>query len=149
MHSHTDIVRLPSYRFYLTQHSAVIFIFQLDYIAFKGKLWIYLHKDAKTGKKGISKLALHFDSLEHGTEAFMQWLCSDDKMSASKNPIILKQFMDNKYTVLYDNTLNHDVIVETHDGVPFCKTCNTDDCGHVGFTILLEQKFENDGSLID
>jgi hypothetical protein len=108
-----------------------------------------LHKDAKTGKKGISKLALHFDTLEHGTEAFMQWLCSDDKMSASKNPIILKQFMDNKYTVLYDNTLNHDVIVETHDGVPFCKTCNTDDCGHVGFTILLEQKFENDGSLLD
>ena len=79
----------------------------------------------------------------------MQWLCSDDKMSASKNPIILKQFMDNKYTVLYDNTLNHDVIVETHEGVPFCKTCNADDCGHVGFTILLEQKFENDGSLLD
>ena len=106
-------------------------------------------KIAKTGNKGISKLALHFDSLEHGTEAFMQWLCSDDKMSASKNPIILKQFMDNKYTVLYDNTLNHDVIVETHDGVQFCKSCNTDDCGHVGFTILLEQKFENDGSVLD
>ena len=107
------------------------------------------HKDVKTGKKGISKLALHFDTLEQGTEAFMQWLCSDDKMSASKNPIILKQFMDNKYTVLYDNTLNHDVIVETHNGVPFCKTCNADDCGHVGFTILLEQKFENDGYLLD
>jgi hypothetical protein len=106
-------------------------------------------KIAKTGNKGISKLALHFDSLEHGTEAFMQWLCSDDKMSASRNPIILKQFVDNKYTVLYDNTLGQDVIIETHDGVPFCKTCNTDDCGHVGFTILLEQKFENDGSVLD
>ena len=108
-----------------------------------------LHKGTKTGKKGISKLALHFDTLEHGTEAFMQWLCSDDKMSASRNPIILKQFVDNKYTLLYDDTLGQDVIIETRNGVPFCKTCNTDDCGHVGFTILLEQKFENDGSVLD
>lgn len=106
-------------------------------------------KIAKTGNKGISKLALHFDTLDQGTEAFMQWLGSDDKMSASSNPIILKQFVRNKYTVLYDNTLGHDVIVETHDGVPFCKTCNTDDCGHVGFTILLGQKYENDGSILD
>jgi hypothetical protein len=52
-------------------------------------------------------------------------------------------------TVLYDNTFNHDVIVETDDGVPFCKSCNTDDRGHVGFNILLEQKFENDGSVLD
>jgi hypothetical protein len=106
-------------------------------------------KIAKTRSKGISNLALHCDSLDQGTEAFMQWLGSNDKMSASTNPIILKQFVHSKYTVLYDNTLNHDVVVETHDGVPFCKSCNTDDCGHVGFTILLEQKFENDGSVLD
>lgn len=104
---------------------------------------------AKTGSKGSSKLALPCDTLDQGTEAFMQWLSSDDKMSASSNPIILKQFVQSKYTVLYDNTLSHDVIVETNDGVPFCKSCNTDDCGHVGFTILLEQKFENDGSVLD
>jgi hypothetical protein len=79
----------------------------------------------------------------------MRWLGSDDKMSASSNPIILKQFAHSKYTILYDNTLNQDVIVETHDGVPFCKKCNTDDCGHVGFTILLEQKYENDGTILD
>ena len=70
---------------------------------------------AKTGNKGISRLALPCDTLDQGTEAFMQWLSSDDKMSTS-NPVILKQFVDSKYTVLYDNTLNHDVIVETHDG---------------------------------
>ena len=103
----------------------------------------------KTGSKGISNLALPCDTLDQGTEAFMQWLGSYDKLSASSNPISLKQFVHSKYTVLYDNTLNHDVIVETHDGVPFCKSCNTDDCGHVGFTILLEQKFENDGSVLD
>ena len=61
-------------------------------------------KIAKTGSKGISKLALHCDTLDQGIEAFMQWLSSDDKMSASSNPIILKQFVHSKYTVLYDNT---------------------------------------------
>jgi hypothetical protein len=106
-------------------------------------------KITKTGNKGISKLVRHLDTLDQGTEAFMQWLGSDDKMSASSNPIILKQFVRNRYTILYDNTLGHDVIVETHDGVPFCKSCNADDCGHVGFTILLEQKYENDGSILD
>jgi hypothetical protein len=103
----------------------------------------------KNKNRDISKLALNFDTLDQGTEAFMHWLGSDDKMSTSKNPIILKQFECNKHAVLYDNTLGKDVIVETRQGVPFCKTCNTDDCGHVGFTILLDQKYENDGSISD
>jgi hypothetical protein len=106
-------------------------------------------KIAETGNKGISKSIVHFDTLDQGTEAFMQWLWSDNKMSTSSNPIILKQFERNKCTVLYDSTLDHDVTVETHDGVPFCKSCNADDCGHVGFTILLEQKYDNDGSILD
>jgi hypothetical protein len=106
-------------------------------------------KITKTGNRGISRLVTHFDTLDQGTEAFMQWLGSDDKMSSSSNPIILKQFVHNKSTILYDNTIGHDVIVETHDGVPFCKSCNADDCGHVGFTILLEQKYENDGTILD
>jgi hypothetical protein len=103
----------------------------------------------KLQKDNPIKFALHFDSLDQGTEAFMQWLGSDDKTSASGNPIILKQYKHNKYAVLYDNTIDKDVTVETHAGIPFCKTCNTDDCGHVGFTILLDQKFENDGSILD
>jgi hypothetical protein len=109
-----------------------------------------LQKDRsdKVGKK-TNKLTLHFDTLDQGTEAFMQWLGSGDKMSTSSNPIILKQFEPNNHTVLYDNTLGHEVIIETHNGVPVCKTCNADDCGHVGFTILLEQKYENDGSILD
>lgn len=79
----------------------------------------------------------------------MQWLGSEDKTSASNNPITLRQYVPNKCTILYDNTISHDVIVETYEGVPFCKSCNTDDCGHVGFTILLEQKYENDGTILD
>jgi len=97
-----------------------------------------------------SKLMKHCDTLDQGTNAFMQWLNSEDKKSATVyNPIILKEFVNNKYTVLYDNTLGHDVIVETHDGVPWCKGCNTDDCGHVGFTVCLEQKYDNEGSVFD
>jgi hypothetical protein len=106
-------------------------------------------KITKTRNRRISKLVMHFDTLDQGAEAFMQWLGSEDKMSASSNPIILKQFVRNRYTILYDSTLGHDVIVETHDGVPFCRSCNADDCGHVGFTILLGQKYENDGTIFD
>lgn len=97
-----------------------------------------------------SKLMKHCDTLDQGTNAFMQWLNSEDKKSATVyNPITLKEFVNNKYTVLYDSTLGHDIIVETHDGVPWCKSCNTDDCGHVGFTVCLEQKYDNEGSVFD
>jgi hypothetical protein len=52
----------------------------------------------------------------------MQWLNSEDKQSTN-NPIILKEFVNNKRTILYDNTLSHDVIVETYKGVPKCQSC--------------------------
>lgn len=106
-------------------------------------------KIAKTGNQGISRLATHFDTLDQGTEAFMHWLGSEDKLFTTNNPVILKEFVKNRYTVLYDNIIDNEVIVETHDGVPRCKGCNADDCGHVGFTILLEQKYDNDGTIFD
>jgi hypothetical protein len=91
------------------------------------------------------------NTLDQGTNAFMQWLNSQDKNSTItyNNPIIVKEFVNNKYSILYDSNLGHDVIVETYDGVPRCKNCNADDCGHVGFTICLEQKYDNDGTIID
>ena len=46
----------------------------------------------------------------------MQWLSSEDKLSTN-NPIILKDFVNDKYAILYDNNLADDVIVETHDGI--------------------------------
>lgn len=95
-----------------------------------------------------SKLVLPCNSLDQGTTAFMHWLSSEEKQSTN-NPIILKEFVNNKYTILYDTDLGHDVIVETHDGVPKCRSCNADDCGHVGFTICVEQKYDNDGTLFD
>ena len=92
----------------------------------------------------------HCDTSDLGTNAFIQWLSSEDKKSATiNNPIILNEFINNKYSVLYDINLGHYVIVETHDGVPRCRTCNADDCGHVGFAICLKQKYDNDGNIFD
>lgn len=106
--------------------------------------------NTKGKKDKSSKLMKHCDTLDQGTNAFIQWLNSEDKKSSTVyNPITLKEFVNNKYTVLYDNTLGHDIIVETHDGIPWCKSCSTDDCGHVGFTVCLEQKYDNEGSVFD
>jgi hypothetical protein len=57
----------------------------------------------------------------------MQWLDSEDKQSTN-NPIILKEFVNNKRIVLYNNTLNHDVKVQTNKGVPKYHNCQSDDC---------------------
>ena len=78
----------------------------------------------------------------------MQWLGSEDKMSTTANPIILKDFVHTKYSLLYDNVAGRDIKVETQNGYQNA-SCNTDDCGHVGFVILLEQKYENDGIIFD
>jgi hypothetical protein len=93
-----------------------------------------------------SKLMLRCNSLDQGTAAFMQWLSSEDKQSTN-NPIVLKEFVNNKYAILYDNNLANDVIVQTHSGIPRCKTCHTEDCAHIGFTICVEQKYDNEGTL--
>jgi hypothetical protein len=110
------------------------------------------HNDNKVtnrGKQGVPELILHFDTLDQGTAAFMQWLSSEDKMSTTSNPIILKDFVHTRYSILHDAIAGRDIKVETQNGVPKCTSCNTDDCGHVGFVILLEQKYETDGTIFD
>jgi hypothetical protein len=106
--------------------------------------------NTKRNKVSYPELMTHCDTLDQGTNAFIQWLSSKDKKSATtNNPIILKEFVNNKYSILYDINLGHYVIVVTHDGVPRCRTCNADDCGHVGFAICLDQKYDNDGTIFD
>jgi hypothetical protein len=110
----------------------------------------------ETATSNIQRLMTRCDTLDQGTNAFMQWLsCSQDKQSSGtttslNNPIIiLKEFVSNKYSILYDNNIGKEVIVKTYNGVPRCNTCNVDDCGHVGFTICLEQKYDNEGTVFD
>ncbi len=86
------------------------------------------------------------NSLDHGTMAFMKWLCSENRNSTD-NPLIVKDFYENKYAVFYDRELVRHVLVINKDGYPFCKNCNSDDCGHVGFAICLKQHCDRNGTI--
>jgi hypothetical protein len=68
----------------------------------------------------------------------MHWLSSEHKNSALYNPITVKEFINDKHVLLYDSVAATDVTVDIIKGVPFCRFCDSDDCGHVGFTIYLD-----------
>lgn len=80
------------------------------------------------------------ETIDDGTEAFMQWMGSSDKKSVtSDNPIVLKKFVNDVHTVLYDTSLSREIDVKLTGGIPYCNYCKSDECAHVGFTICLEQ----------
>jgi hypothetical protein len=80
------------------------------------------------------------ETIDDGTEAFMQWMGSSDKKSVtSDNPIVLKKFVNDVHTVLYDTSLSMEIDVKLTGGIPYCNYCKSDECAHVGFTICLEQ----------
>lgn len=85
------------------------------------------------------RLVIKSNTLDEGTLAFIHWLNSKHKNSTIENPIIVKDFQNDKCTVLWDSTISAEVHVETKEGVPICQYCKADDCAHVGFTICLEQ----------
>lgn len=104
--------------------------------------------DDSNSIEGLS--ARRIGTLDNGTTAFMQWLDSVNKQYQPSEsldiPIILRKFIKDKGTILYDKNLESEINVEIKEGVPFCKYCNLDDCSHVGFTISLEQMCEDRGS---
>ncbi len=79
------------------------------------------------------------NTLDEGTMAFIHWLNSAHKKSPIENPFVVKDFQNDKCTVLWDSSVQEEVHVDTKDGVPICQYCKADDCAHVGFTICLEQ----------
>ena len=80
------------------------------------------------------------DTIEGGTEAFMQWMGSPDKKSLTcDNPIVLIRFINDVHAVLYDTSLSKEVEVRLASGIPYCSYCKSDDCAHIGFTICVEQ----------
>jgi hypothetical protein len=80
------------------------------------------------------------DNLEDGTAAFMKWMGSSDKKSlTSENPIVLIKLVNGNNTLLYDTGMSMPVQVKVIDGALFCKSCKSDECAHVGFTIRLNQ----------
>lgn len=60
-----------------------------------------------------------YETIEDGTEAFMQWMGSSDKKSLSSgNPIVLIKFINDVSTILYDTTLSNNIEVKLTGGVP-------------------------------
>jgi hypothetical protein len=89
------------------------------------------------------------NTLDEGTTAFMQWLNSKEKSSSNNNNLVtLKHFAKGKYVVLVDSVsgnISREIIVEIKGGVPVCGYCKSEDCAHVGFTICVQQLYENRG----
>ena len=89
---------------------------------------------------GDNKQLHRCETIEDGTEAFMQWMGSSDKKSLkSDNALVLIKFVNDEHTVLYDRSLAQEVEVKLSSGIPYCNYCRSDDCAHVGFTICVVQ----------
>ena len=88
------------------------------------------------------------NTLDEGTTAFMQWLNSKEKSSSNNNnSVTLKHFAKGQYVVLVDSMsgISREIMVEIKGGVPVCGYCKSEDCAHVGFTICVQQLYENRG----
>lgn len=97
-------------------------------------------KNIQTANEPLEKaFRIRSNTLDEGTMAFIHWLNSAHKKSTVENPFVVKDFQNDKCTVLWDSSVQAEVHVDTKDGVPICQYCKADDCAHVGFTICLEQ----------
>ena len=98
------------------------------------------NQQKKKSQPGIEHaFVIKSNTLDEGTMAFIHWLNSTHKKSTIENPFVVKDFQNDKCTVLWDSSVQAEVHVETEEGVPICQYCKADDCAHVGFTICLEQ----------
>lgn len=98
-------------------------------------------------KSQTSETNSALNSLDLGTIEFMKWLISKDTNSGD-TLVVVKDYLDNKYVILFDKSVLTNVIVAYRDGMPWCITCNTDDCGHVGFAICLKQDYDRNEQVI-
>ena len=98
-------------------------------------------------KSQTSETNCALNSLDLGTIEFMKWLISKDTNSGD-TLVVVKEYFDNKYVILFDKSMLTNVIVAYRDGMPWCITCNTDDCGHVGFAICLKQDYDRNEHVI-
>lgn len=104
-------------------------------------------KKSLSGKSQISEEDSALSTLDFGTMEFMKWLISKDTNSGD-TLIVVKDYFDDKYVILFDKSILKDVIVGYRDSMPWCMTCNSDDCGHVGFAICLKQDFDRNDQVV-
>lgn len=104
------------------------------------------HGNQHEGRKQLTEnessekaFKIRSNTLDEGTIAFIHWLNSTHKRSTTENLFVVKDFQNDKCTLLWDSSAQTEVRVDTKEGVPICKYCKADDCAHVGFTICLEQ----------
>jgi hypothetical protein len=76
------------------------------YIQWKGKI-----KKALSGKSQIAEKETVFTTLDFGTMEFMKWLIAKDAASGD-TLIIVKDFLVNKYVILFDKSISKDIIVD-------------------------------------
>ena len=70
----------------------------------------------------------------------MKWLsCIENDEDSPDNPFIIKEIVQDKYIIFYDKEIVQDIIVFFKNCIPWCIKCETDDCGHIGFTVCLKQ----------
>ncbi|ALI35402.1 hypothetical protein NMY3_01197 [Candidatus Nitrosocosmicus oleophilus] len=100
-----------------------------------------------SGKSKASEENSALSTLDLGTMEFMKWLVSKDANSGD-TLIVVKDYFDNKYVILFDKSILKNIIVGYRDGMPWCMTCNTDDCGHVGFAICLKQDYDRNDQVV-
>jgi hypothetical protein len=95
--------------------------------------------EGRITKARKAPLVIRNNNVDEGIITFGLWLNAEDKGSLAL-PIIMKEFReDRKTTILQDNVLQKDIIVDIIEGVPFCNECRSDDCAHVGFAICAEE----------
>ncbi len=103
---------------------------------------LYLERKDKVILSRKSKLTLdrpiYSTYLDVGTMAFMKWLSSTEDDKSADTSIIVKHVLKDKLIIFYDRDLAKDVTVVFRDCIPWCKNCEADDCGHVGFAICLK-----------
>jgi hypothetical protein len=70
-------------------------------------------KNSNPDEPPDNNVTTKYETIEDGTEAFMQWMGSSDKNSLSSgNPIVLIKFINDVSTILYDTTLSNNVEVK-------------------------------------
>src|SRR5688572_23919255 len=72
--------------------------------------------DTNNGNSRGSPVARRIGTLDNGTTAFMQWLDSENKQYKPNYPvdvpIILRKFIKDKCSILYDTNLESEIDVE-------------------------------------
>lgn len=100
----------------------------------------YSDTESLAGNSQKPKEESEFSTLELGTMEFMKWRTAKDTNSGN-TLIVVKDYLDNKYVILFDKRVFKDIIVYYRQGMPWCMSCDRDDCGHVGFAVYLDENY--------